>query len=96
MDLCERGTAIWASSSSPMDLLAFTGVHPGTPDGSSGQDEIQKLEQLERDAKQKKLGAWAISGQPVEWPSATPQPLVDTSQPKSATPGSFDCERQPN
>jgi len=61
-------------------------VHPATPDGLSGQDEIQKLEQLERDAKQKKLGAWAISAQPLKWPSATPQPLANTSQPISATP----------
>ena len=62
------------------------GVHPATPDGLSGQDEIQKLEQLEPDARQKKLGAWAISGQPLKWPSATPQPLANTSQPISAAP----------
>jgi len=42
-------------------LARIHGVHPATPDGSSGQDEIQKLEQLEQDAKQRKLGGWAIS-----------------------------------
>ena len=31
------------------------------PDGSTGEDEIQKLEQLEQSAKQRKLGGWAIS-----------------------------------
>jgi endonuclease YncB( thermonuclease family) len=67
-------------------LARIHGVHPATPDGLSGQDEIEKLEQLERDARQKKLGAWAISGQPLKWPSATPQPLANTSQPISAAP----------
>src|SRR6266436_2260417 len=45
-------------------LARIHGVHPATPDGSSGQNEIQKLEQLEQAAKQKKLGAWAMNGQP--------------------------------
>src|SRR5207244_7351904 len=48
--------------------------------------KIQKLEQLERDARRKKLGAWAISGQPLKWPSATPQPSADASHSISATP----------
>ena len=42
-------------------LARIHGVHPAMPDGSSGEDEIQKLAQLERDAKQRKLGGWAIS-----------------------------------
>jgi competence ComEA-like helix-hairpin-helix protein len=42
-------------------LARIHGVHPAMPDGSSGEDEIQKLEQLEQDAKQRKLGGWAIS-----------------------------------
>jgi DNA uptake protein ComE-like DNA-binding protein len=71
------------------------GVHPATPDGSSGQDEIQKLEQLERDAKQKKLGAWAVSGQPLKWPGATPQPLADASHSISATPVPLIATRGP-
>jgi DNA uptake protein ComE-like DNA-binding protein len=67
-------------------LARIHGVHSATPDGLSGQDEIQKLEQLEQDAKQKKLGAWAISGQPLKWPSAIPQPFADASHSISATP----------
>jgi endonuclease YncB( thermonuclease family) len=67
-------------------LARIHGIHPATPDGSSGQDEIQKLEQLEQDARQKKLGAWAISGQPLKWPSATPQPFAGASRSISVTP----------
>jgi DNA uptake protein ComE-like DNA-binding protein len=67
-------------------LARIHGVHPATPDGSSGQDEIQKLEQLEQASKQKKLGAWAISGQSLAGPSATPQPFANASHSISATP----------
>jgi DNA uptake protein ComE-like DNA-binding protein len=42
-------------------LARIHGVHPAMPDGSSGEDELQRLEQLEQDAKQKKLGGWAVS-----------------------------------
>lgn len=42
-------------------LARVHGVHSAMPDGSSGAEELQKLEQLEQDAKQKKLGGWAIS-----------------------------------
>ena len=42
-------------------LARIHGVHPAMPDGSTGEDEIQKLEQLEQSAKQGKLGGWAIS-----------------------------------
>ena len=46
-------------------LARIHGVHPAMPDGSSGEDEIQKLEQLEQDAKQRKLGGWAtVSSRP--------------------------------
>ena len=67
-------------------LARIHGVHPATPDGSSGQDEIQKLEQLEQASKQKKLGAWAISGQSLTGLSATPQPFANASHSISATP----------
>ena len=60
-------------------LARIHGVHPATPDGSSGQDEIQKLEQLEQAAKQKKLGAWAINGQPLKVTSTSPQPRGSAS-----------------
>ena len=42
-------------------LARIHGVHPAMPDGSSGEDELQRLEKLEQDAKQKKLGGWAVS-----------------------------------
>lgn len=67
-------------------LARIHGVHPATPDGSSGQDEIQKLEQLEQASKQKKLGAWAISGQSLTGPSTMPQPFAYASHSISATP----------
>ena len=42
-------------------LARIHGVHQAMPDGSTGEDEIQKLEQREQSAKQRKLGGWAIS-----------------------------------
>ena len=69
-------------------LARIHGVHPATPDGSSGQDEIQKLEQFEQAAKQKKLGAWAINGQPSSVTSATSRPSPNVSHSISLTPTS--------
>ena len=69
-------------------LARIHGVHPATPDGSSGQDEIQKLEQLEQAAKQKKLGAWAINGQSSSVTSATSRPSPNASHSISLTPTS--------
>ena len=67
-------------------LARIHGVHSAMPDGSTGQDEIQKLEQLEQTAKQKKLGGWAITGQPLKWSSATPGGFADASNSPFVTP----------
>jgi competence protein ComEA len=67
-------------------LARIHGVHSAIPDGSTGQDEIQKLEQLEQAAKQKKLGGWAISGQPLKGSSATPGRFADASNSPFVTP----------
>jgi DNA uptake protein ComE-like DNA-binding protein len=67
-------------------LARIHGVHPAMPEGPSGEDEIQRLGQLEQGARQKKLGAWALSAQPLKGPGATPQPLADVSHSISATP----------
>ena len=67
-------------------LARIHGVHSAMPDGSTGQDEIQKLEQLEQTAKQNKLGGWAVTGQPVKRSGATPGQLADASNAPSATP----------
>jgi DNA uptake protein ComE-like DNA-binding protein len=63
-------------------LARIHGVHSAMPDGSSGQDEIQKLEELEQDAKQKKLGGWAIGSRPA--PSANAAHSVVVT--RTATP----------
>jgi competence protein ComEA len=68
-------------------LARIHGVHPALPDGSSGQEEIQKLEQLEQVAKQRKLGGWATNAEmtpapkPVLSPVSTPQPISKPSLP---------------
>jgi DNA uptake protein ComE-like DNA-binding protein len=67
-------------------LARIHGVHSAMPDGSTGQDEIHKLEQLERTAKQKKLGGWTIAGQPLKQSSATPERFADVSNSSFATP----------
>ena len=69
-------------------LARIHGVHPAMPDGSSGEDEIQKLAQLERDAKQRKLGGWAINGQPSSVTSETSRPSLNVSRSISLTPKS--------
>ena len=69
-------------------LARIHGVHPAMPDGSSGEDEIQKLAQLEQAAKQKKLGAWAINGQPSSVTSETSRPSLNVSRSISLTPKS--------
>lgn len=60
-------------------LARIHGVHPAMPDGSSGADEIQKLDQLEQQAKQRKLGGWAISTAPPPSDNA-PHSIVVTQR----------------
>ena len=71
-------------------LARIQGVHPAMPDGSTGQEEIQKLEQLEQTAKQRTAGGWAINSAQAS-PVAANQPnsapaAVAPSIPKPAPP----------
>jgi DNA uptake protein ComE-like DNA-binding protein len=75
-------------------LARIHGVHPATPDGASGEQEIQKLTQLEQNARQHKLGGWAISG-PMTAPGAGPEPLANGSASISATPVPLIATRSP-
>lgn len=62
------------------------GVHPAMPDGSSGEDEIQKLAKLEQDAKQRKLGGWAISSSRLPSDNASHSSVVtQTANPAIAS-----------
>ena len=67
-------------------LARLHGMHSAMPDGSTGQDEIQKLEQLEQTAKQNRLGGWALTGQPLKSSTATPGRFADASNSSFATP----------
>ena len=54
----------------------------GTPPGAaSSATERQKLEELESEAKQRKVGGWGMSGQALKAASATPQPFAGASHP---------------
>lgn len=61
-------------------LARIHGVHPALPDGASGEEEIQKLQQLEQEAKQKKLGGWAVS-------SGAPQSATTAATKSNSAPG---------
>ncbi len=55
-------------------LARIHGTTATLPTGSSSAAERQTLEQLEREAKQRRVGGWGIAGQPLKNPSASPQP----------------------
>ena len=51
------------------------------PRGSTSTAERQRLEELEREAKQRKAGGWGMSGQPSKAATATPQSSANPSHP---------------
>jgi DNA uptake protein ComE-like DNA-binding protein len=51
------------------------------PGGSTSAAERQRLEELEREAKQRKAGGWGMSGQPSKAATATPQAFPNSSHP---------------
>jgi DNA uptake protein ComE-like DNA-binding protein len=58
-------------------LARIHGTTATPPTGLDSADERQKLEELEREAKQRKVGGWAVRAeQPRKLASPTPQPLV--------------------
>jgi hypothetical protein len=46
-------------------LARTYGMKTDLPDGADADRMVQRLHQLEREAKQKKSGAWALSALPL-------------------------------
>ncbi len=67
-------------------LARIHGTSAAQPGASSSAAERQKLEQLEDEAKRRKIGGWGMSGQPSSVASATPQPFPNASHSISVTP----------
>src|SRR6266480_3515991 len=67
-------------------LARIHGKSATPPGGSISAAERQKLEQLEDEAKRKKIGGWGMSGQPSNVASATPHPFANAAPSVSATP----------
>jgi competence ComEA-like helix-hairpin-helix protein len=66
-------------------LARIHGMRGTPPTASSSADEIQKLEQLEQSAKQRKLGGWAGNTRP-NTPRPGPSVIVSPSPAVSSTP----------
>src|SRR5206468_6501697 len=67
-------------------LARIHGTRATPPGASDSAAECQRLEQLEDQAKRRKIGAWGMSGQPLNVASATPQPFSNASPSISVTP----------
>jgi DNA uptake protein ComE-like DNA-binding protein len=67
-------------------LARIHGTSATPPGASSSAAERQRLEQLEDEAKRRKVGGWGMSGQPLNVASATPQPFANGSPSISVTP----------
>jgi DNA uptake protein ComE-like DNA-binding protein len=67
-------------------LARIHGTSATPPGASSSAAERQRLEQLEGEAKRRKVGGWGMSGQPLNVASATPQPFANGSPSISVTP----------
>lgn len=62
-------------------LARIHGTSATPPGGSTSAAERQKLQGLEREAKQRKAGGWGMSGQPSKAATATPQSSANPSHP---------------
>src|SRR4029077_12760081 len=62
-------------------LVRIHGTSATPPGGSDSGAERQKLPELEREAKQQKLGAWGIGGQPQKTTTIVSQPFDNESHP---------------
>jgi DNA uptake protein ComE-like DNA-binding protein len=69
-------------------LARIHGTTATPPGGSTSAAERQRLEQLEREAKQRKAGGWGITGQPAGVAGATSRPIPDASHSIPVTPAS--------
>ena len=62
-------------------LARIHGTTATPPGGSTSAAERQRLEELEREAKQRKAGGWIMSGQPLKVATAAPQPFANPLHP---------------
>jgi competence protein ComEA len=62
-------------------LARIHGTSATPPGGSSSAAERQKLEELESEAKRRKVGGWGMSGQAPKVAGNTPQPFASTAHP---------------
>jgi len=67
-------------------LARIHGTRATPPGASSPAAERQRLEQLEDEAKRRKVGGWGMSGQASNVASATPQPVASAAAPILVTP----------
>ena len=67
-------------------LARIHGTSATPPGASSSAAERQRLEQLQDDAKRRKVGGWGMSGQPLNVASAAPEPVASASPSISVTP----------
>jgi competence ComEA-like helix-hairpin-helix protein len=67
-------------------LARIHGTRATPPGAGSPAAERQRLEQLEDEAKRRKVGAWGMSGQPSNVANATPQPVASPAAPILLTP----------
>ena len=57
-------------------LARIHGTTAAPPSAASSASERQKLEELEREAKQRNVGGWGMSGQAVNAAATTPEPFA--------------------
>jgi DNA uptake protein ComE-like DNA-binding protein len=67
-------------------LARIHGTRATPPGAGSPAAERQRLEQLENEAKRRKVGAWGMSGQPSSVASETPQHVASAAAPILVTP----------
>lgn len=75
-------------------LARIHGRSATPPGASSSAAEHQRLEQLEDEAKRRKVGGWGMSGQPLNVASATPQPFANASPSISVTPSTSSTDEE--
>jgi competence protein ComEA len=62
-------------------LARIHGTPAAPPGAVSSASEREKLEELEREAKQRKVGGWGMAGQPPQTTTITPRPFDNESHP---------------
>jgi competence protein ComEA len=60
-------------------LARIHGTTAAPPGAASSASEREKLEELEREAKQRKVGGWGMASQPPKTTSITPRPFDNES-----------------